>query len=117
MKLTGVAAVALATVANTIGSEAAESVTGHWALDPAFCSQWFGPAAQQPLIVSETSIRWSSEACRIERSYKTGDNVHIQAMCWGDTGEKSVPVSLRLRGGTLVVTWDRGARGAFRRCP
>jgi len=98
-------------------SGAAESVTGRWALDPSFCTHWFGPAAEQPLIVTDTSIRWSSDACRIERTYKTGDTVHLQAMCWGDNGEKSVPVSLRPQGGKLLVTWDRGARGALRRCP
>ncbi len=112
----GVAA-ALTMAVNVPGSEAAESVTGRWAVDEAACARWFGPAAQSPLIVSETSLRWSSDACRIARSYKAGETVHIQALCWGDAGERSVPVSLRPLGGKLLVTWDRGARGALRRCP
>ena len=104
-------------VMTTTGIEAAESVSGRWAADEAACSRWFGPAAESPLVVGEHSLRWSSDACRIERSYKTGDTVHIQAKCWGDGREKSVPVSLRPHGGKLLVTWDRGARGALRRCP
>ena len=55
--------------------------------------------------------------CRIERTYKTGDTVHIQAMCWGNGGERSIPVSLRPHAGRLAVTWDRGARGDLKRCP
>ena len=68
----------------------------------------FGNAAQSPLVVTESAVRWSDDACRIGRMYKTGDTVHIQAMCWGDTGEQSIPVSLRPHGGRLPVTWDRG---------
>jgi len=104
-------------VSSATSSHAAEPVTGRWALDLSFCSRLFGPAAEQPLIVTESGLRWSSDACRIERSYKTGDTVHIQAMCWGDAGEKSIPVSLRPHAGRLQVTWDRGARGDLRRCP
>ena len=111
------AAVALVLAANATVSEAAETVTGRWALNESACASWFGTGAQSALIVSETSLRWSSDACRIERTYKAGDTVHIQAMCWGDAGEKSIPVSLRPRGGRLAVIWDRGARGEFKRCP
>jgi len=118
MKVVGVLAgafVMAGAMASQATSKATESVNGRWAADPAICSHMFG--AEQPLVVTESSIRWSSDACRIERTYKAGDTVHIQAMCWGDAGEKSVPVSLRAAGGKLVVTWDRGARGALGRCP
>ena len=114
MKFVAVAAMGFV-MAGAMTGEAAESVNGRWAADPAICSHMFG--AEQPLVVTDSSIRWSSDACRIERTYKAGDTVHIQAMCWGDAGEKSVPVSLRAAGGKLVVTWDRGARGALGRCP
>ena len=110
-------ALALVLAAQVMASEAAESVTGRWALDPSFCTRLFGPLTEQPLIVTDNNIRWSSDACRIERTYKTGDTVHIQAKCWGEGGEKSIPVSLRAHGGRLAVTWDRGARGDLRRCP
>ena len=43
--------------------------------------------------------------------------VRIQAMCWGDGGEKSVPVSLRPHDGKLVIKRDHDAHGALRRCP
>ena len=103
--------------ANATSSGAAEAVNGRWAVDESACTRWFGTAAQSPLIVTERALRWSSDACRIERSYKAGNTVHIQAMCWGDGGEKSVPVSLRPRAGRLAVTWNRGARGELRQCP
>lgn len=112
MRVVGTAVVVAASVAT---ASAAESVNGRWATDPAICGRMFG--AEQPLVVTDTNIRWVSDACRIERTYKAGDTVHIQAMCWGDSGEKSVPVSLRAAGGRLVVIWDRSARGALRRCP
>jgi hypothetical protein len=110
-------ALALVLATQVTASEAAETVTGRWAVDESACTGFFGPPAQSPLIVTERALRWSSDACRIERSYKAGDTVHIQAMCWSDGGEKSIPVSLRPHGGRLAVTWDRGARGELRRCP
>ena len=110
-----VALVLLAASATAIG--AAETVTGRWAVDESACTRLFGTPVQSPLVVTERALRWSSDACRIERSYKTGDTVHIQAMCWGEGGEKSIPVSLRPHDGKLLVTWDRGARGDLRRCP
>ncbi|HZL31248.1 MAG TPA: hypothetical protein VFC54_09340 [Pseudolabrys sp.] len=91
------------------------SVTGRWAADPASCA-FFGNAAQSPLIVTDSAVRWHEDACRIARVYKTGDTVHIQALCWGNAGERSVPVSLRPHGGKLALTWDRGRPGDLRRC-
>ena len=118
MTFVRIAAVALAIAAASATSiQAADTVNGRWAADESACTRWSGTAAQSPLIVTENALRWSSDACRIERTYKTGDTVHIQAMCWGDAGEKSIPVSLRPHGGKLAVTWDRGARGEFKRCP
>ena len=118
MKFVGVAAVAfVVSAASATAIQAAEAVTGRWAVDESACMRSFGTAVQSPLVVTERALRWSSDACRIERSYKAGDTVHIQAMCWGEGGEKSIPVSLRPQGGKLLVTWDRGTRGALRRCP
>lgn len=94
---------------------AAETVNGRWAADPAACS-YFGSAEQSPLIVSDNAVRWRDDTCRIARMYKTGDTVHIQAMCWSLSGERSIPVSLRRHGGLLQVTWDRARRGEMRRC-
>lgn len=110
----GAAAVVLAILPAT-SSLAVESVNGRWAADAASCALFGGSA--QPLIVSDTAVRWASDACRIERVYKTGDTVHIQAQCWGEGGERSVPVSLRPHAGRLTVSWDRSQRGELRRCP
>ena len=117
MTLVRAAAVALAMAVSATASGAEEQVTGRWAVDEAACGRWFGSTADSPLVVSDHALRWASDACRIERSYKAEGTVHIQAMCWGDGGEKSVPVSLRPQGGKLLVSWDRGARGALKRCP
>jgi hypothetical protein len=103
--------------AHATSIDAAETVTGRWALDEPSCTRFFGTAAQSPLIVTDMALRWSDDACRIARVYKTGDIVHMQAICWGKGGERSIPVSLRPHNGRLAVTWDRGARGDLRRCP
>ena len=97
--------------------QAADSVNGRWAADLAFCDKFFAAPAEAPLIVTDTALRWSTDACRIGRVYKTGETVHFEAICWGDGGERSIPVSLRPHAGRLAVTWDRGARGDLKRCP
>lgn len=98
------------------GAHAADSVTGRWALDPSACSGLSFSDAQTPLVVTDYSVRWRGDACRIARMYKAGDTVHIQADCWGVTGERSVPVSLRPHAGKLQLRWDRVASGDLRRC-
>jgi hypothetical protein len=111
-------AVALALLASAGGMSvrAAEPFTGRWAADPTSCSIFGGTAAQSPLIVTDSALRWHDDACRIARMYKTGDTVHIQALCWGLAGERSIPVSLRPHGGMLSVSWNRTRRGELRRC-
>jgi hypothetical protein len=106
-------------VAATLGTPAlcADSINGRWAKDLSSCTRLLGAAAQSPLIVTENALRWSSDVCRIARSYKADNTVHIQAMCWGESGERSIPVSLRQQSGRLTVIWDRGPRGELRRCP
>jgi hypothetical protein len=110
-----VAALFAMLTANAMPAHAAETINGRWAADPSACSS-FGIAAQSPLVVSDTAVRWHDDACRIARMYKTGDTVHIQAMCRTLSGERSIPVSLRPHGGMLAVTWDRARRGELRRC-
>jgi hypothetical protein len=110
-------AVALALLAASLTRvPAEESVTGRWAADPAGCAMFGASAAQSPLVVTDSAVRWHDDACRIARVYKTGDTVHIQALCWGLAGERSIPVSLRPHGGMLSVSWDRARRSDLRRC-
>jgi hypothetical protein len=97
--------------------QAAESVNGRWAVDQASCTGFVGAAVKSLFIVTNYAVRWSGDACRIGRMYKTGDTVHIQAFCWGQNGERSIPVSLRAHAGQLAVSWDRGALGDMQRCP
>jgi hypothetical protein len=112
----GVAAVAAALCA-AAPLQATETVTGRWAADPSACSFFGGTAAQSPLVVTDYAVRGFGDSCRIGRMYKTGDTVHIQALCWGEAGERSIPVSLHPHAGRLSVIWDHGARGDLRRCP
>ncbi|MFA6266864.1 MAG: hypothetical protein WC670_14265 [Pseudolabrys sp.] len=94
---------------------AGEPVTGRWG-DEASCGAMFF-SNNAPLTVSDYAVRWRSESCRIGRVYKTGDTIHIQALCWDLAGERSVPVSLRPHGGKLAVVWDRANRAELKRCP
>jgi hypothetical protein len=110
------AALMALSVMNAIPSRAAD-VTGRWAGNVSSCEGFAGLGTQSPLVVTSYAVRWSGDACRIGRMYKTGDTVHIQALCWGETGEKSIPVSLHPHAGRLSVTWDRGALGDLQRCP
>ena len=103
----------LAVANSTLSHAAPEPVTGRWAVNAEACAVFGG----SPLVVSDYAVRWSNDACRVERMYKTGDTVHIQALCWGDGGERSIPVSLRAHDGRLAVTWDRSRRGDLKRCP
>jgi hypothetical protein len=103
--------------AGSTSMQANETVNGRWALDEASCTRDGETATRSPLIVSERALRWFSDACRISGMYKTGDTVHIQATCWGNQGERSIPVSLRPHAGKLEVRWDRAASGDMRRCP
>jgi len=104
---------ALAILTPTL-SNATEDVMGRWGSDTSACE--FGLGAK-PFVVTSYAVRWAGDSCRIGRMYKTGDTVHIQAFCWGETGEHSVPVSLHPHAGKLSVTWDRGALGDMQRCP
>jgi hypothetical protein len=95
---------------------AEEKLTGRWAVDPSACSGFAASAETMPLVVTDYAVRWRGDACRIARMYKTGDDVHIQALCWSEHGERSVPVSLRPHAGKLELRWDRVVSGDLRRC-
>lgn len=114
MKLRGMAA-AMALLAAGASASAADKVTGRWAADADGCAAYFF-SANAPLVVSDSSVRWRGDSCRIARMYKTGQDVHIQAMCWNADGERSVPVSLRPHGEKLLLRWDRVAAGDLKRC-
>jgi hypothetical protein len=104
----------------TVAVPAEDPVNGRWAADPSFCAGAGDTRAQSPLVVTNYAVRWFGDSCRIGRTYRTGDTVHIEAFCWGEAGERTIPVSLRSHGDRLQVTWDRGVRGALadmRRCP
>ena len=104
-------------VLNATASQAGEPVTGRWAANPSSCEGFAGAGVQSPLVVSNYAVRWQGDSCRIGRMYKTGDTIYIQAFCWSETGEKSIPVSLHPHAGRLSVTWDHGTRGDLQRCP
>jgi len=107
----GIAALLLAAAPAVAG----ETVTGRWGDDTSCNAVFF--SADAPLTVTNYAVRWQGDSCRVARMYKTGDTVHIQALCWDAAGERSVPVSLRPHGsGKITVTWDRARRADLKRC-
>lgn len=98
-------------------AQSAEPITGRWAVDPAACAVFSADATRAPLVVTLTAMRWHDDACRIARMYKTGDTVHMQALCFDHAGERSIPVALRPHGDRLAVTWDRARHADLQRCP
>jgi hypothetical protein len=92
-----------------------DKVTGRWAVDRDACSAFFF-SENAPLVVTDYSVRWRGDSCRIMRTYRTGRDVHIQALCWGADGERSVPVSLTPHAGKLQLRWDRVVSGDLKRC-
>jgi hypothetical protein len=96
--------------------EAAESMAGRWASDSAGCSA-SGAGAKAPLIVSDYSLRWGDEACRIGAQYRTGDTLHLDAFCRNGGHKRRIPISLRLAGDHIIVIWNRAPRGELWRCP
>lgn len=97
------------------GAAETDKVTGRWAVDQDACSGFFF-SENAPLVVTDSSVRWRGDSCRIARMYKTGRDVHIQALCWGADGERSVPVSLKPHAGKLQLRWDRVVSGDLKRC-
>ncbi|MDB5581013.1 MAG: hypothetical protein JWR80_6189 [Bradyrhizobium sp.] len=96
---------------------ATDSVNGRWAAEPASCWGDGNSPAQSPFVVSSYAVRWLGDTCRVGRMYKTGETLHLQALCWGAEGERTIPVSMTPHGGKLAVVWNRGAHGNLQRCP
>jgi len=108
--------VALAAMAATT-AQAADPIVGRWAADPSYCAGIGGTQTQSPLVVTDNSVRWSGDACRIGRVYRAGDTAYIEAFCSGGSRERAIAVTLRSHGDQLAVTWDRGVPADMRRCP
>ena len=112
------AAAALMLAALPVPSHAADAITGRWTADAAACEGGFFDAGAAPLlVVTSYAVRWRGDSCRIGRMYKAGDTTYIQAFCWGEAGERSIPVSLRPNAGRLALNWDRAAQAELKRCP
>lgn len=111
-------AAAIFTLAALIPTQihAIESVNGRWAASPGSCWGDSSVPAQSPFVVSSYAVRWLGDTCRVGRMYKTGETIHLQALCWGAEGERTIPVSLTPHAGKLAVVWNRGARGDLQRC-
>ena len=104
---------AIAVLTTGAASQAAESVNGRWARNEAHCSA----STSDALIITDTTLRWRGDACRVGRQYRTGNTLHLEAFCRSDNGERAVPVSFRLAGNHIVVTWARVVEGELQRCP
>ena len=95
---------------------AAEPMIGRWAADPSLCAG-SGASGQALLVLTQQALHWSGDVCSIGRSYRTGDTLHLEAFCTDKAGKHRIPVSLRLHGDRIFVTWNRAPRGELRRCP
>ena len=73
----------LLSVLATTSVHAADPLNGRWAADPSHCAGAGNTRAQSPLIITDSAVRWSGDACRIGRVYRAGDTVHIEAFCSG----------------------------------
>jgi hypothetical protein len=107
----------LLSVLATTSVHAADPIVGRWAAAPSFCAAAGDTQAQSPLVVTDNSVRWFGDACRIGRVYKAGDTSYIEAFCPGQSRERAIAVTLRSHGDQLAVSWDRGALANMRRCP
>jgi hypothetical protein len=97
-------------------ADAGGSITGRWAADPSACWGAGATPDRSPLVVTSSDVRWLNDDCRIGRSYRTGDTVHLQAICPHAGGTRSVPVSLRPHRDRLQVQWDRRHNADLHRC-
>jgi hypothetical protein len=104
-------------VLGTASVFAEDPTIGRWVVDLSSCTGVDSTPAQSPLIITSNALRWSADSCRIGRSYRAGDTVHIEAFCSGEAGQRTIPVSLRSHGDRLQVSWNRGAVADMRRCP
>ena len=98
-------------------AHAAEPWIGRWAVDPTACSLFGKTAATSPLIVTSYAVRWFTDVCRIGTMYKTGGAVHIEGLCAGEGGTRSIPFMLQPKGDRLLVKWNRNFSGEMQRCP
>jgi hypothetical protein len=116
MRLTQATLIALAGFGAPV-LHASEPVTGRWAADPSLCAGQGTASGKAVLMVTNETLRWAGEVCRVGRSYRTGDTLHLEAFCSGKGSKHRIPVSLRLHGDRVFVNWNRVARGGLWRCP
>ncbi|MGE3148566.1 MAG: hypothetical protein AB7K04_05800 [Pseudorhodoplanes sp.] len=95
---------------------AAEPWVGRWSVHLSNCQTDGGTEGTTPLIVSDTTLRWSSNSCRVGKMYKTGRDAHIEAHCSINGKTATMPISLKPRGDRLTVIWDNVPLEEMRRC-
>jgi hypothetical protein len=116
MRLAHATLVALAAFGAPV-SLAAEPMAGRWAADPSLYVGQGAASGKAVLVVINETLRWAGEVCRVGRSYRTGDTLHLEAFCSGKGSKHRIPVSLRLHGDRVFLNWNRAARGGLWRCP
>jgi hypothetical protein len=116
MRLACASLVALA-VSGAPVLHAGEPMTGRWAADLSLCAGQGAASGKAVLVVTNETLRWAGEVCRVGRSYRTGDTLHLEAFCFGKGSKHRIPVSLRLHGDRVFLNWNRAARGGLWRCP
>jgi hypothetical protein len=97
-------------------ASAAGPFEGRWGGDAQACESENGGT---PRLVVETLslLRWREASCAVRTSYRVGDAWHIAARCWADGATANVPITLQLRGASLVLDWAGAPAQELRRCP
>jgi hypothetical protein len=93
---------------------AAEPMTGRWAADPSLCAG-IGASGEALLVVTRQSLRGAGATCRIGRSYRTGNTLHVEVFCVDKARRHGIPVSLHLAGDRITVVWKHAPRAKLQR--
>lgn len=89
---------------------------GRWSVDPSGCRAR-GPTAQTtPLVVTDRSVDWFQSTCSIRKSYRIGNGLYLEALCFSGGSSRKMPIGLQLNGSKLRVTWDQSVAGDMERC-
>jgi hypothetical protein len=115
MSAAGMAAWAARAFALAAPALAAEPFDGRWAPAAQVCSSESGAA--QVVVVDSRALRWHDAACTVATSYRVGDAWHIGARCWGEGAISSIPITLRVQGGRLLLDWPGARAEELARCP
>ncbi len=96
---------------------AAEPFLGRWVADLKHCTQEGDTAETMPVIVRPRTLEWFVARCSYRGSTKRAGQWHIKARCSAEGETSTTPITLRLRGGRLLLSWGGPPVIERQRCP